>query len=82
MPDGGLAIWVELTENIDTFDLYFEALAQDIVITPGRLFSSEDKFSNRIRLSFVHPLNDKRSTALERLGKLCLKAVNASNKKT
>lgn len=76
LPEGGLAIWLALPEKVDTFDLYYKALAQDVVITPGRLFSSEEKYSNCIRLSFVHSINKKRSVALQRLAKLCRKAMN------
>ncbi|NQZ23983.1 MAG: PLP-dependent aminotransferase family protein [Colwellia sp.] len=71
VPDGGLAIWVQLPVEIDTFLLYQRAIAEGIIITPGRLFSSEKKFSNCLRLSFAHPTLGHRLKALIRLGALC-----------
>jgi DNA-binding transcriptional MocR family regulator len=71
VPDGGLAIWVQLPVEINTFLLYERAIAEGIIITPGRLFSSVKKFSNCLRLSFAHPTTGHRLQALIRLGKLC-----------
>ena len=70
VPEGGLAIWMELPKGVDTFSLYNKAIAEGIVITPGRLFSSADKFSNYFRLSFAHPTQGHRLKALIRLAEL------------
>ncbi|WP_111980251.1 PLP-dependent aminotransferase family protein [Algibacillus agarilyticus] len=71
VPDGGLSIWIELPECINTLLLYNRAITDNIVITPGGLFTAEDKFSNFIRLSFAHPTTGKRLKALIKLGVLC-----------
>ena len=71
VPDGGLAIWIELPEKVDTFSLYNNAITEGIIITPGRLFSAANKFSNSLRLSFAHPTTGHRLQALIRLGELC-----------
>ncbi|MEW6982550.1 PLP-dependent aminotransferase family protein [Colwelliaceae bacterium 6471] len=71
VPDGGLAIWVELPNHIDSFALYEKAITEGIVLTPGRLFSSTNKFSNYFRLSFAHPTTGHRLQALIKLGQLC-----------
>ncbi|MDO6447020.1 PLP-dependent aminotransferase family protein [Colwellia sp. 1_MG-2023] len=70
VPEGGLAIWMELPKGVDTFSLYNKAIAEGIVITPGRLFTSADKFSNYFRLSFAHPTQGHRLKALIRLAEL------------
>ncbi len=70
VPDGGLAIWIELPKEIDTFVLYKKAITQGIVLTPGRLFSSMKKFSNYFRLSFTHPTTGHRLQAVKKLGQL------------
>ncbi len=79
LPDGGLAIWVQLPKEIDTFLLYEKAISEGIIITPGRLFSSVEKFSNCLRLSFAHPTTGHRLKALIRLGKLCENELNNLN---
>jgi DNA-binding transcriptional MocR family regulator len=70
VPDGGLAIWIELPKEVDTFSLYKQAISEGIIITPGKLFSATNKFSNHLRLSFAHPTTGSRLQALIRLGEL------------
>jgi DNA-binding transcriptional MocR family regulator len=82
IPDGGLAIWVQLPIEIDTFLLYERAIAEGIIITPGRLFSSVRKFSNCLRLSFAHSTTGHRLKALIRLGQLCENEVKNIRLKT
>lgn len=71
VPEGGLAIWIELPKEIDSFLLYNMAIAEGIILTPGRLFSSADNYPNYLRLSFAHPTIEHRLQALIRLGQLC-----------
>ncbi|MFB0999540.1 MAG: hypothetical protein QMC13_04840, partial [Colwellia sp.] len=54
-----------------TFLLYEKAIAEGIIITPGRLFSSIKRFLNCLRLRFAHPTTGHRLKALIRLGQLC-----------
>ncbi|TNF00787.1 MAG: PLP-dependent aminotransferase family protein [Gammaproteobacteria bacterium] len=70
VPNGGLALWVELQEEVDTLCLFRTALAEGIVITPGTLFSVSGKFTNCLRISFAHPWNEDRVAALRRLPEL------------
>ena len=49
-PQGGLAIWVELSKEIDTKKLYYLAIKQQISITPGRIFTLQNQFENCMRL--------------------------------
>ncbi|MFD2166163.1 PLP-dependent aminotransferase family protein [Thalassotalea euphylliae] len=70
VPDGGIALWLTLPAIIDTLALYKEALEQSILLTPGQLFSTEQTFSQNLRLSFAHPMNKERLAAFKTLGKL------------
>ncbi len=67
VPEGGLAIWVEFPEEVDTLNYYHALLAQEIVITPGTLFSISKKYKNCLRLSFCHSWNEQRKNALDML---------------
>ncbi len=71
-PQGGLAVWVELPERVDTLSAYLPALERGVVITPGPLFSVSGQFSNCLRISFAHPWNDARMAALGLLPELLL----------
>ncbi|SHE59209.1 DNA-binding transcriptional regulator, MocR family, contains an aminotransferase domain [Microbulbifer donghaiensis] len=66
-PRGGLAVWVELPEHVDTLAIYSDALEQGVVITPGPLFSASGQFRNCLRISFAHPWEKARVGALNRL---------------
>ncbi len=69
-PSGGSLLWVELPEHIDTEQVYQHALARDILIAPGRLFSLQNRFNNCMRLS-ASVWNSKVANAIQTLGRLC-----------
>lgn len=71
-PKGGLAVWVELPESVDTLAAYTKALEYGVVITPGPLFSVSGQFGNCLRISFAHPWNESRMAALQQLPGLLL----------
>ncbi|MCO4798558.1 MAG: PLP-dependent aminotransferase family protein [Colwelliaceae bacterium] len=71
IPDGGLSIWIELPKKVSTISLYNSAVSEGIIITPGGLFTSTDRFSNFFRLSFAHPTTGHRLKAIVRLGEIC-----------
>ncbi|TNE93405.1 MAG: PLP-dependent aminotransferase family protein [Gammaproteobacteria bacterium] len=66
-PQGGLAVWVELPDHVDTLASYMPALRQGVIITPGQLFSVSGQFGNCLRISFAHQWNVARTEALGRL---------------
>ncbi|RTE67733.1 PLP-dependent aminotransferase family protein [Amphritea opalescens] len=70
LPQGGLAVWVELADHIDTLQRYPQALEQGVVITPGPLFSVSEQFNHCLRISFAHPWDERRRKALKQLGEL------------
>jgi DNA-binding transcriptional MocR family regulator len=50
-PAGGFILWVEMPEGVDAIKLYHRALAQNISIVPGPLFTLSSKYGHHIRLS-------------------------------
>lgn len=66
-PQGGLTVWVELSETVDTLAAYTNALKHGMIITPGPLFSVSGQFENCLRISFAHPWNKSRMAALRQL---------------
>ncbi len=51
-PQGGCVLWVELPTGYDAVALFYEALAAQISISPGTIFSATDKFKRCFRLSY------------------------------
>lgn len=67
-PQGGLALWVEFNENIDTAELYEFALKHNISIAPGRMFTLQDQYNNCMRLCYGLPWNNELQFKLKQLG--------------
>ncbi len=74
-PKGGFVLWLELNFKIDAFKLQIEAKKHKISITPGRLFSSDNNYSNYIRISFGRPWDNDVDYGLMLLGKLIRKMI-------
>ena len=72
-PQGGYVLWIELNKKIDAFELYKQALAYNISISPGQIFSTDSRFTNFIRISFGIPYNDEIDQSLKTLGLLISK---------
>ena len=69
-PQGGMVLWLELADNINSLELYRRARAQGLTITPGSIFSAQDTYQNFLRLSFAHCWTQQRIDAIKTLAKL------------
>lgn len=66
-PQGGIVLWVEFDQKIDTLKMYDQAIKRGISIAPGRLFTLQDQFSNCIRLNYGMSWNSKLEKGLRDL---------------
>lgn len=69
-PEGGLAVWVELPNAVNTLSAYVPALNAGVVITPGPLFSVSEQFTHCLRIGYAHAWNTERTHALHQLREL------------
>ncbi|NQZ30819.1 MAG: PLP-dependent aminotransferase family protein [Oceanospirillaceae bacterium] len=69
-PTGGLVLWLELDQNLNTLKLYHQARALGLAITPGGIFSAQERYQNFLRISFAHPWTERRIQAFMHLAKL------------
>ncbi|MBC9933231.1 PLP-dependent aminotransferase family protein [Chitinophaga qingshengii] len=69
-PQGGLSLWVELQKDIDTAELYEQAIRQKISIAPGRMFTLQKQFDNCMRLSLGLPWSEQLQKKLQQLGRI------------
>ncbi|WP_261844316.1 aminotransferase-like domain-containing protein [Aliamphritea ceti] len=69
-PLGGIALWLELPEKVDTLALYNQARKRGIIITPGSLFTSQQRYQNCLRIGFAQPWSASRIAALEEIATL------------
>jgi len=52
-PDGGLQVWVELPEEVETRDLLSDASVAGVLFAPGSQFNHDGRSSNGLRLTFA-----------------------------
>ena len=76
-PRGGFLLWVELPTDIDTNDIYEQALQENIIVAPGRLFTLNGGFTNCLRLNAGH-WNSRVEQSIRRIGQLCLDYLQES----
>lgn len=69
-PVGGYALWIELDKQINAFDLYKLAIARNISIAPGQIFSTDARFTNFMRISFGIPYSAEVENSFKVLGDL------------
>lgn len=70
VPEGGLFIWVEVPEYIDTKKLMVKAIEKKIAFVPGRSFYPNSNTVNTMRLNFSN-MNEKNIVeGITRLGRL------------
>ena len=69
-PTGGAVLWLELPHNINAVELFFQARSKGVGIAPGAAFSTQDKFSNYIRICYGVPWSNEVECAIKTLGDL------------
>ncbi len=69
-PEGGYFLWVELPDGADAMRVHEQALAQDISVAPGPIFSPTHAFKNCLRLNFGHAWDDRSERAMATPGKI------------
>lgn len=70
IPEGGLFIWVELPDSIDTKELMKKAVAEKVAFVPGGSFFPNSDTKNTMRLNFSNMDEENIVLGIERLGKL------------
>lgn len=76
-PLGGLFLWVELPEPVDTEALYSQAVREGVFFRPGIVFSASGKFRRHLRLCFG-TWNSEIAKAAARLGALACTMAGVS----
>ncbi|UCH03263.1 MAG: PLP-dependent aminotransferase family protein [Candidatus Bathyarchaeota archaeon] len=67
LPNGGMFIWVTLPSNIDTKQLFFEAIKQKVAFVHGAAFHVTQEKQSTMRLNFTNTDDDKIEIGIKRL---------------
>lgn len=66
--EGGYFLWIELPTSLDATILYQRALAQNIAIAPGKMFSLNRQFDHCFRMNASFECVDRVESAIKTLG--------------
>ena len=76
-PDGGLFLWAQVPEGIDTMDFLGQALEEKVAYVPGvNFYPNEDGGFNAMRLNFSYCSEDTIVEGTRRLGVALKKAIS------
>jgi DNA-binding transcriptional MocR family regulator len=70
VPDGGLSLWVELPQQLSSKRVFDAALQEQILVSPGLMFSNSSRFDPFLRISCGWPVDKEVAHALRRLGQI------------
>ena len=69
-PQGGMFLWAEAPEYINTVEIFKDALANGVAYIVGTAFYPDGKGTNTMRLNFTMSTPEKIQEAIKRLGAL------------
>ncbi|UYZ00837.1 PLP-dependent aminotransferase family protein [Peribacillus frigoritolerans] len=69
-PEGGLFIWVELPEGIDSTHIFTECLKNNVACVPGTPFFPNGTQKNTLRLNYSNMSNEKIIEGIKRMGEV------------
>lgn len=67
-PHGGLFLWVTLPSNLNSIDLFKEAIQQKVAFVPGKSFYPYSGGENTMRLNFSNATPERINEGIARLG--------------
>ncbi len=70
VPNGGLALWVELPDQLNSARVFDAALKEQILIAPGSIFTNSQRFDSYLRLNCGWPHTEDVARAFNRLGEI------------
>ena len=69
-PSGGYVLWVEMPADVDSVELYQQAMKERIGVAPGPMFSASNRYRNCLRINCGVPWSARTERALARVGEL------------
>lgn len=81
VPAGGMLLWVELPEATPSHPVFERALAEEIRVMPGTLFSNAGRSDHFIRLSCGAPVTPRVEAAVRSLGRIVGEVARAEGRR-
>ncbi|MGE7906799.1 PLP-dependent aminotransferase family protein [Peribacillus sp. NPDC094092] len=78
-PEGGLFIWIELPEPVDSREIFTECLKNNVAFVPGAPFFPNGTKNNTLRLNYSNMPKDKIFEGMKRLGEVVQHELEKEN---
>ena len=75
-PRGGMFVWLTLPEQVNTLELFEEAVEKGVAYVPGPVFSASGGLANSLRLTFVSVPEEQMEEGVRRLAEAFEEAIN------
>ncbi len=69
-PDGGVFVWASLPEELDTTEMFQQAIERQVAYIPGGVFSVDGSTKNAVRLNFSNVKPDAIREGVKRLSEV------------
>jgi len=76
-PSGGMFVWAELPEYIDTRELLLDSVKERVAFVPGQGFHPDGTGTNTMRLNFSNVPSDQLREGIRRLGRAIQQRVES-----
>ena len=70
-PEGGMFVWVDLPEHLDTKEMFLDAINSNVAYVIGSAFYIDDKLGrNKMRLNFSYPSDENINIGVKRISEV------------
>jgi 2-aminoadipate transaminase len=76
-PEGGVFVWASLPEQLDTEEMFHQAIQEKVAYIPGGVFSVDGRTRNAVRLNFSNVKPDAIREGVRRLAGVIRKALRS-----
>ncbi len=80
-PEGGVFVWVSLPVELDTTEMFHQAIEQKVAYIPGGVFSVDGSTKNAVRLNFSNVKPDAIRGGVRRFSSVVRAALDRSESK-
>ena len=75
-PDGGLFLWLTCPTDLNTEDMFYDAIKENVAYVIGSAFYGENPLYNSLRLNFSYPTLSEIDEGVKRLSRVIEKNLN------
>lgn len=76
-PEGGMFLWLELPEGLDSDKILDDAVANGLAYIPGESFFSHEGVKNTVRMNFTMVHDEQIREGIKKLGEVFCKHIDA-----